>query len=121
MLFSAQTPIESINANIQSAHPTANAQVRAVIGEKQVEETALFDLRLTITEDDYTCDSRGTPFFFWSSVDGDFSEATADFKSVVFQADSDGTNPEAVVTVGVGDGLGQVSKKILKIKRMNRQ
>ena len=83
MLFSAQTPIESINANIQSAHPTANAQVRAVIGEKQVEETALFDLRLTITEDDYTCDSRGT-LFFWSSVDGDFSEATADFKSVVF-------------------------------------
>ena len=120
MLFSAQTPIESINANIQSAHPTANAQVWAVIGEKQVEETALFDLRLTITEDDYTCDSRGT-LFFWSSVDGDFSEATADFKSVVFQADSDGTNPEAVVTVGVGDGLGQVSKKILKIKRMNRQ
>ena len=36
MLFSAQTPIESINANIQSAHPTANAQVWAVIGEKQV-------------------------------------------------------------------------------------
>ena len=84
MLFSAQTPIESINANIQSAHPTANAQVWAVIGEKQVEETALFDLRLTITEDDYTCDSRGTPFFFWSSVDDDFSEATTDFKSVVF-------------------------------------
>ena len=50
-LFSAETPTESINANIQSALPVAksaaNAQVQAVLDEKQLDEIALFDLAET--------------------------------------------------------------------------
>ena len=52
-VFSNETPMESIGANIDAAIPaaksTANAQVRAVLSEKQVEETALFDLTTTPT------------------------------------------------------------------------
>ena len=52
-VFSNETPMESIGANIDAAIPaaksTANEQVRAVLSEKQVEETALFDLTTTPT------------------------------------------------------------------------
>ena len=65
--------------------------------------------RLTIADGDYTIDSRGTPFFFWSTEEGTFSEETSDYRSVVFAADAGTAGKQVHVTVGIGDGLGQVS------------
>lgn len=77
--------------------------------------------RLTITDEDYTLDSRGTPFFFWSAEEGTFSEESADYKSVVFTADPGTTGRKVRVTVGIGDGLGQVSYRNLSLDGSEEQ
>lgn len=77
--------------------------------------------RLTITDEDYTLDSRGTPFFFWSAEEGTFSEESADYKSVVFTADPGTAGRKVRVTVGIGDGLGQVSYRNLSLDGSEQQ
>lgn len=72
--------------------------------------------RLTVTDDDYSIDSRGSAFFFWSTTEGEFSEISPDFKSVVFSADA-GTGCENVrIDIGIGDHLGQVDRKAILLK-----
>lgn len=77
--------------------------------------------RLTITDEDYSLDSRGTPFFFWSAEEGTFSEESADYKSVVFTADPGTAGRKVRVTVGIGDGLGQVSYRSLSLDGSEQQ
>ena len=77
--------------------------------------------RLTITDADYTLDSCGTPFFFWSAEEGIFSEESADYKSVVFTADPGTAGRKVRVTVGIGDGLGQVSYRSLSLDGSEQQ
>ena len=72
--------------------------------------------RLYITDDDYVVDEDANEFFFWSSDEGTFSEASSDYKSVVFRADY-GTNARMVqVNVGMGDGLGNTVRSYIEVK-----
>lgn len=72
--------------------------------------------RLTITNDDYIFDSRGSSFFFWEANNGTFSEVSPDYKSVVFTANSSTTDDNVYVYVELGDGLGQADKKKIFLK-----
>lgn len=77
--------------------------------------------RFTITDADYTLDSRGTPFFFWSAEKGTFSEESADYKSVVFTADPGTAGKEVRVIVGIGDSLGQAIYRNLSLGGSEQQ
>jgi hypothetical protein len=64
--------------------------------------------RLTIAGGDYT--SGGSPFFFWRSPDGRFSEANANYSSIVFHADPGTGSRRITVYAGVGDRLGRIAR-----------
>ena len=72
--------------------------------------------RLTIADDDFSIDPRGSAFFFWSTTEGEFSEISPDYRSVVFSADA-GTGPGNVrINIGLGDNLGRVNRKTILLK-----
>ncbi|MDO5397947.1 MAG: kelch repeat-containing protein [bacterium] len=66
---------------------------------------------LYLTKDDYNCDTRNVPFFFWSAREGMFSALNDDYTRVKFYADKGTDNRQVKVIVGIGDGRGYVDKK----------
>ena len=66
---------------------------------------------LCLGDEDFVCDPRSTPFFFWSSQEGMFSGASDDYRRVIFYADPGTGDRQVRVTVGIGDGRGYVDKK----------
>lgn len=66
---------------------------------------------LYLTEDDYSCDTRNAPFFFWSAREGMFTALEDNYTRVMFYADKGTGNRQVKVVVGIGDGRGYVDKK----------
>lgn len=73
------------------------------------EDKGIYELYLN--DNDYICDVRSKPFFFWSSQEGMFSGASDDYRRVIFYADPNTGDRKVRVTVGIGDGRGYVDKK----------
>ncbi|MBE5041045.1 hypothetical protein [Ructibacterium gallinarum] len=72
--------------------------------------------RLEIQDTDFTIDSRGTPFFFWRTTQGTFTEVSENYRSVTFQADPGTRDTQVRIMVGLGDCLGQTNYKTLRLK-----
>lgn len=72
--------------------------------------------RLEIQDTDFNIDSRGTPFFFWRTTQGTFTEVSEDYRSVTFQADPGTKDTQVRIMVGLGDCLGQTDYKTLRLK-----
>lgn len=72
-----------------------------------------------LTVDNYTCDPRVVPFFFWSAREGTFRSLSSDYKTVMFYADPGTGDRQVKVTVGIGDGRGYVDKKAFLLNGNN--
>jgi len=72
--------------------------------------------RLTIADGDYSVDANASPFFFWSSEEGTFSDATDNYRSVVFHSNAGMGGRMVRVAVGLGDALGRADKKAILLK-----
>ena len=68
---------------------------------------------LYLNEDDYNCDVRSIPFFFWSAREGMFSALSDDYRRVLFYADPDTGDRKIKIIVGIGDSRGYVDRKAI--------
>lgn len=92
------------NANIANPPEITSVNARVIDKAKGIYE-------LYLNEDDFECDARSVPFFFWSAKEGMFVGASEDFRRVLFYADPNTGDRQVKVIVGIGDGRGYVDKK----------
>lgn len=92
------------NSSVNNPPEILNVNAKVLDKEKGIYE-------LYLDEDDYTCDSRSVPFFFWSAREGMFEGASEDYTRVIFHADPNTGDRKVKVVVGIGDGRGYADKK----------
>jgi len=80
-------------------------------------ERGIYRIRLHV--DDCTLDSRANPFFFWASNEGTFEDIIdyrVPYAEFTFLANPGTAGRDVVLMVGVGDGLGQVDRVLVRLK-----
>lgn len=95
---------QTVTGDITEAPEITGVNAKVIDANKGIYE-------LYLDEDDYTCDTRSTPFFFWSAREGMFRALDDDYKRVMFYADPGTGDRQVKVIVGIGDGRGYVDKK----------
>ena len=73
-------------------------------------DTNIGKYRLEIGPDDFECASYITPFFFWKSKDGSFSEVDSTYQAVTFTADPGTGDNKVSASAYIGDSLGYVEE-----------
>ena len=75
--------------------------------------------RITVTPEHYTIDPSLTPFFFWSSEYGTFSDIVNESNGILeltFYADVGTSNRNVTVIIGIEDGFGRFNSRSIVLK-----
>lgn len=95
---------EQTNDDVAETPEILNVNARIIDKFKGIYE-------LYLKDEDYKCDPRSIPVFFWTAREGMFAGASEDYRSVIFYADPGTGDRNVKVTVGIGDGRGYADKK----------